>query len=62
MFQTMNSDGSNNQSLKYQRFTPKRVATIMGLENMTLWQRLSSFTLFWLLDYMVIEHYRIYHD
>ena len=42
IFQTMNSVKSKSLSLKYQRLTPAS-AKILGLDNLSLWQKLSSF-------------------
>ena len=41
----MNSDGSNNQSLKYQRVRPSGFRDI-GIRNWDLWQRLDFFDIF----------------
>ena len=41
----MNSDGSNNQSLKYQRVRPSGFRDI-GIRNWDVWQRLDFFDIF----------------
>ena len=43
IFQTVNSVRWNSLCLKYQRFTLSGAAKIWGLENLNLWQKLSSF-------------------
>ena len=40
IFQTVNCVRSNNQSLKFKKFTP---TDCKGLENLSLWQRINSF-------------------